>query len=836
MKKITLSSLLFSLLLPSTVFADALKTDAHIVSAKDGGFSGFIEAKEKEDIDISKGSDLTLPAGVSANTAVIYAVDGGKLSMNGGSLTFNGSSNAGAATARLGGNIQMTGVNVVAGASGNYQTGLYAVNDGTIFFDRGSVKTSGTFGMGILASNGGDITVKNSSIATSGDYAAGVNVGADGIAKLENTVITTSSANEGYGIFTLYGGNAEMDGGSITVNSTGVFSRLGGTVELNDVTIETRGDNKSVGLRAWENGSHITMNGGSIDTQGTNSYGAFAHAGGSGAGGKVTLDNVAITTTGDSSHGLLVWDRSFGELNGGSIMVDSAKNAYAVYTEGTGQVIGSGVYNITGDIRNSANGSVTLDFKDGSSFKGGTDVATGTIDFAMNNSIWNMDKNSTLTSLDLNGGIVNYAIESADYGTLTTDTLSGNNGIFSMRTDIVGTGGGADNTGDLLIVANPGSGNHLVTVKNTGSAATDGTETLTIIDTQNGSSTGLEFSLVSDAEIGAYLYGLRRTEADDTNWELYATGQTSNSGKNSAGLINTTYLLNYVENQTLLQRMGELRHNTEPKDNVWARYYGGRLNAFGGSAVAGSEMKYHGLQLGIDKNIYSTEKKDVYLGLVGGFTRGKLDFPVGDGKTESYYGGFYGTYKHTNGYYLDLIAKYYKMDNDFSTLTAGGDPVHGNGKANGYTASIETGRRLFLNEKKLEDYRGWFIEPQAQLTYGHYNDMTIRSSHGLKTKFNSFDSLIGRIGGLVGYSTIVKDAPTDVYLKVNYLKEFKGATSYTYNDAAKESYSFKGHWLEVGVGVNMQINKKHNLYADLTYADGNKFNQMQVNLGYRYNF
>ena len=404
--------------LPNTTYAQELpRGDFPVLPTAENGWDGEVEANGTTEEVLPPNNDLTLTGIYDANSAVLYAYNGGIINMiNGGSLTMNGTSNIGAATAGTNGTINMDGVNITAGVTGGaYQTGLYAVNDGKIDFNQGAISTGGTYGMGVLASNGGEVTVRNTQINTVGIGAAGVNVGAAGTVTLENTTITTTNPDEGYGIFALYGGQAEMTGGSITVNSTGVFARrasanagTASTIVLNNVTVKTQGPNQSIGLRSWEEDSHIIMTEGSVTTTGDNSYGAMAHAGsGTNPGGTVTLNNSSITTSGNASHGLLVYDRSFGVLNGGSITVDGSRGSYAIYTTGGGDVNGAGVYNITGDIRNQANGTIALDFQGVSRFKGGSAVGTGAIDFTMADSTWIMDKDSTLTSLNMTGGRVN---------------------------------------------------------------------------------------------------------------------------------------------------------------------------------------------------------------------------------------------------------------------------------------------------------------------------------------------------------------------------------------------------------------------------------------------
>ncbi|QED66177.1 autotransporter outer membrane beta-barrel domain-containing protein [Escherichia coli] len=47
---------------------------------------------------------------------------------------------------------------------------------------------------------------------------------------------------------------------------------------------------------------------------------------------------------------------------------------------------------------------------------------------------------------------------------------------------------------------------------------------------------------------------------------------TADAGGN---YLNVGYLLNYVENRTLMQRMGDLR-NQSKDGNIWLRSYGGK--------------------------------------------------------------------------------------------------------------------------------------------------------------------------------------------------------------------------------------------------------------------
>ena len=75
-----------------------------------------------------------------------------------------------------------------------------------------------------------------------------------------------------------------------------------------------------------------------------------------------------------------------------------------------------------------------------------------------------------------------------------------------------------------------------------------------------------------------------------------------------------------------------------------------------------------------------------------------------------------------------------------------------------------------------------------------------------------------------------------MYFKTGYIREFSGKTHYTFNGADRESYDFGGGWWDNGIGLNMQINDRHNIYMDANYAKGSRFDQKQFNIGYRYSF
>ena len=576
------------------------------------------------------------------------------------------------------------------------------------------------------------------------------------------------------------------------------------------------------------------------------------------------------------------------------ITKDSEKNAVEAIA---GEVDIKGKSLITGNIVASANkytngkGVINLDLTDGSMLLSSlnNDNGAGEINLGLSgsHSQWKMTGSSNINSLELSDDAkVSFGYDYATPDAVTslngnsamvleTDSLAGNNGVFKMRAAI---GKNIDN--DLLKIAGlqQAKGNHKIAVidAKTGSATVTGKEKIKLVETNGG---GAKFTLSSSSvDIGGYEFNtldeFDNSNPDGKDWILYASsnsdsnqgGETSggsdsnndngsagdsgsgtkpkpkpdpkpnltNTAKNAANILNSNYLMSYVETQTLLQRMGQIRTDDTASGKVWGRIYTGKLNSFNDNRLSGFDMDYYGLQMGLDRKL-NYDKVNLYYGLMGGLSRGEVDHNVGDGSTKSYSLGLYGTLQSQNGFYLDGLVKYMHMTNKFNTLTGGGYRVNGEGHTNGFSLGAEMGKRIRLTSAG-EAEQGWYLEPQAQLTFSHQNGATINATNGLRTRLGSYNSLIGRASLILGYTIQNNKNPVDIYFKTGYLREFDGKTSYTFNRVAKEKYDFGGNWWDNGIGINVRLNGKHHIYGDMVYSAGNKFNQKQINAGYRYNF
>lgn len=751
-------------------------------------------------------------------------------------------------------------------------------------------------GLGLYA-NGKTLTANNLTVSTSGLIATdAIRTNGTSTITINGQLIAKANGLSGDAINVTIASNATVNTGndSIIYSQSGVAARAnlsnGGHNQINigdraTISSDASGTNgsSSQGYAVYA-GSRDTETQGmptgtakvvigkdsQISTTGNNGYAVYANK-----TGHIQLgNNTNISTTGSAAHGIVAQDGTLTNngvsqvFTGGvvdllgdtAITVDTTKNSNAIYSSGDGSVVSSyntdtatqtsGKFNVVGNMLVDNGGKIDLRMTDGSSFIGNTAITnnngTLNLDITGANSRWQMNDSSQLTNLDLknNAAVVlgdqTTAVDNTNQVVLTTENLTGS-GNFFMRTNIVGSGLGANNIGDLLQVTGSSQGNHVVTVSDSynGSAAVDGTERLKIIETADGNA---NFALTGTGtvDVGAYQYTLNKGDSkfseNANNWYLSAKaggGQLTNAADHSVNILNINYLLNYAETQTLLHRMGELRQPRDKDWDFWIRGFAGKMNSFSGK-LSGFDMDYHGFQAGLDRR-FIVDGNDLYTGIMVGTSKAKADYDVGNGDTTSYHVGLYTTYKTQNDFYVDAIAKYTVMKNDFNTTTGGGYQVNGDGKTRGYTLGLETGKRFYFDHMAKA---GWYVEPQAQLTYSYQDSAKIHSSNGLKTKLDSYESILGRASGVVGYNINQGKTPVDVYFKTGYVKEFDGRTSYSFNgnSATRNKYAFDGSWWDNGIGINAKVNKQHNIYAEADFSKGSRFNNKSIKVGYRLEF
>ena len=320
-------------------------------------------------------------------------------------------------------------------------------------------------------------------------------------------------------------------------------------------------------------------------------------------------------------------------------------------------------------------------------------------------------------------------------------------------------------------------------------------------------------SLKTDAGVIAGEYSAQVDENGKVFNEVKSQNQTNLSISKLGALSLMTWR---QENNDMNKRLGEIR-DSQGEQGIWARMSRGEAK-YGAQGV---KNQYNYYQLGYDHKIAD----DWILGGAFTYTDGENNLVGGSGTNKNTGFAVYGSNLRDDGSFIDLIAKYAHMKNDFDTI--GGVGI-GEYSTNGYALSAEYGKRFQQD--------GFWIEPQAELTYGKVSSADFTTSEGAKVHQDSLDSLVGRLGFSLG-----KDVKAgNVYVRASYLYDFKGDVAMRMsNGVASDTYDqdLGGSWWEFGVGTNLNFGKDMHFYFDVERTEGGKVDTpWQWNAGVRLSF
>jgi outer membrane autotransporter protein len=272
-----------------------------------------------------------------------------------------------------------------------------------------------------------------------------------------------------------------------------------------------------------------------------------------------------------------------------------------------------------------------------------------------------------------------------------------------------------------------------------------------------------------------------------------------------------------AENNDMNKRLGELR-DSKGEHGVWARMVRGE------GTYKSIKNQYNTYQLGYDEKL--STNKNWTVGAALSYTEGESSFNGGSGENKHTGLSVYGSYLNDDGSFIDLIAKYARLDHDFDVIGGAGS---GDYETNGYSVSAEYGKRF-------KQDNGMWIEPQVELTYGKIGSANYMTDNGVSVNQDGMDSLVGRVGFALG-----KDFKQgNAYVRASYLYDFDGETdiAFTKGNVTRDfEQDLGGGWWEVGVGTNINLSDATHLYFDIekTYG-GNVATPWQWNAGVRYSF
>lgn len=412
-----------------------------------------------------------------------------------------------------------------------------------------------------------------------------------------------------------------------------------------------------------------------------------------------------------------------------------------------------------------------------------------------------------LNSLKLNNGVVNLDSDKLDANSpVKVENISGNGTITTNSLDnklviddkAAGTKlkvEGSGEIGDKILAGKATLEDLAATAKVGDKTASD------VVETQDGIIAGK-----MSAKVG--------TDGKIVASTIKRAIQQHNQAVSS--MANRSLMTWRQENNDMNKRLGEVRAS-EGSQGVWARMARGQ-SKYGPQGI---KNQYNYYQLGYDSKI----SDDWILGGAFTYTDGDSSYTNGSGTNKHTGFAVYGSNLRDDGSFIDLIAKYAHMKNDFDV---NGGVGSGDYSTNGLSFSAEYGKRFHQES--------YWIEPQAELTYGRVSSADFTTKNGASVHQDSMDSLVGRLGFSLGKD--IKQG--NVYVRASYLYDFQGDTSVTMSKGGAAT-PFKtdlgGGWWEFGVGTNLDLGHDTHFYLDVeTTAGGDVDTPWQWNAGVRYSF
>ncbi len=685
---------------------------------------------------------------------------------------------------------------------------------------------------------GDEITITSNQNESNGSRAVMINGGTVSLGKENSVIEINANGNGGNAVMGVHvldkNSKFNVNAKSFTLNSDGTFALH---VQSNTQDEKADPDSASANIQA----DNIVINGANL--------GISAHSNGQiNIEGNLTVNAInAIDTRGNATININKDVQHTTVLNGDIVFETTYRKGKP---DNSGNLINSNVnINLSGE-ESSWTGKAYQEYQVWNSEKGKYEYIKSAeldapkdygnvIGFKMNindGASWNMTGNSFINNVTVeNGGVINVQkdVKKFNVGRLGDDIgddkggITLNNGIINLQgesqqitvTELDGTGGTV-NTNSLnnkMSIKDVGKGT-AITVNGSGEIADaiyggDATakELADVVTTDTGKSAASQ--ITTDEGIIAGKITADVKDGEVTNYTV--AKNTTNVGlSNLTGINLMTWR---QENNDMNKRLGELR-DSKGEHGVWARMVRGEVE------YESIKNQYNYYQVGYDEKLSTDPNWTVGMFLTR--TEGNSTFRTGSAENNHTGVGVYGSYLKDDGSFIDLVAKYARIDSDFN---ANGGVGSGDYNTNGYSISAEYGKRF-------EQGNGFWIEPQVELTYGTVGAVDYTTSNGAEVRQEGMDSLVGRVGFSLG-----KDIKAgNVYARASYLYDFDGETEVTMSRGViSDVYEqdLGGGWFEVGVGTNINLSDATHLYFDVekTYG-GDVATPWQWSAGIRYSF
>lgn len=847
-----------------------------------------INAKKNSEI-IGKAKDISLVVNSTAITKGVQATgDEAKVQLTAKDHLLVDVTGAGATavySSSAHGKVELAGNDIKIQAKGeeSYVYGVNAVTQSSVSISGntadirtvgGKHGSNGELGSAALYANNGNITVdadkvvvnttnaKEQAFAVYSNWGSDIKLGKDANAEVqissssEGTAMGVAVASAGSG--TPADGKVTIHGAKINVSAEGKNARGLYAQDNNRISVGNAGSDIQISAKGEDAVGVLALIHGSVDLNGKN---AVINAEGSQASEGIHVQNNDMNdkdnratvnvntenTTINAKSALVAMSNSV--LNVSSNLVTHGKNA--ILTRGNSDVN----INVDGKHTTQLNGDIVFNY-DGASSGTGIDSnvnvnlnGEGSFWTGNTKAEWNTSTDGKPSDDKMNVSHMTLQVENGAQWNPTSVKEVGDNSA-SAGSQAVALNSLKLNNGVVNLDSDKLGANSPVKVENisgNGTITTNSLDNKLVIDDK---ATGTKLKVEGSGEIGDKILAGKatleelagtakvgdKTASDEVetldgiiagkmfakvgaNGEIDAsTIKTAVQQHNQAvsSMANLSLMTWRQENNDMNKRLGEVRAS-EGNQGIWARMARGQ-SKYGAQGI---KNQYNYYQLGYDSKI----SDDWILGGAFTYTDGDSSYTNGSGTNKHTGFAVYGSNLRDDGSFIDLIAKYAHMKNDFDV---NGGVGSGDYSTNGLSFSAEYGKRFHQES--------YWIEPQAELTYGRVSSADFMTKNGASVHQDSMDSLVGRLGFSLGKD--IKQG--NVYVRASYLYDFQGDTSVTMSKGGAAT-PFKtdlgGGWWEFGVGTNLDLGHDTHFYLDVeTTAGGDVDTPWQWNAGVRYSF
>ena len=371
---------------------------------------------------------------------------------------------------------------------------------------------------------------------------------------------------------------------------------------------------------------------------------------------------------------------------------------------------------------------------------------------------------------------------------------------------------------------------------------------------------------IIDAALNKYTFNPQLTDRIsgttkyyDIDWTAVKTDLVSQNVFSAANAQLSMRNLWRIEDGLFWKRGEELRAvnrlgQNDGADGAWAQIWRGKYS-FDGAYGSDFDQSYNGIQVGYDKQ----REGDFYGGkLHTGLFLSMLNsdanfhqtadglYSGANGDLESKGIGLYTSWLGDKGHYLDVTVRGSKLNNKYKFHDSADDVYNNDYGTWAYGAGLRYGLQKALPG-------GWFLEPQAGLTYGTMKSYSYMQDNGMRYRQDQVDMLTGRLGVTAGRPFGSGDKRGLLYAKAAVNHDFKdGGSAYAdamiWSSGGDGGYKLlatmpvntlagKDTWVDFAVGASLQTGKDQNAFLELNKTAGGKVNtDWQVNAGVSWRF